>query len=306
MNHDLDHFRDLAWRALENPADAALRAEIAAALTAHPDWAGEWQALRETHALAREAVPAALAREQADHTAVIPAARLAALLPPSRRRTAHPWWLAAAAAVLVVAGATFWQLRTPTAPDLASWAQNAPPTLARALTAPLADVSATAVLPTLRAETGVQLQSPLLAAAAGPVTIAWRAPAGTTLTLTLREQNRVIWTQAVAQSPVATPPLAADKVYELLLTPAASPALRETFVTVAPATASAGAGLDAVFAAATAEPARLGEAVLAWHALPAATRQSEPGTRLGLWLALEARQPDLLAEAKTAANILLP
>lgn len=301
MNHDPESFRDLAWRALENPADAALRTELADALTAHPDWAGEWQALRKTHALAREAVPAALACEQADRTAVIPAARLAALLPPSRRRAANPWWLAATAAVLVLAGATFWQHHTPPAPDLTRWAQQAQPPLARALTAPLAEFAAAAVLPAMRTATGVQLQSPLLAATAGPVTIAWRAATPTPVTLTLRENNQIIWTLPGAQSPANTPALAADRVYELLLTPDQGPTVREGFVTVSRSPAPATPGLAAVFAAAAAEPARLGEAVLAWHALPASTRHSEAGLRLGLWLGLEARQPDLLAEARAAA-----
>jgi len=303
VNHDLESFSDLAWRALENPADAALRAELAVALTEHPDWAGEWQALREAHALAREAVPAALAREQADRTAVIPAARLATLLASEaspRRRAVRPFWFAAAAALVLLTGGVVWQLRTPASPDLNAWARQSPPALAHALTAPFAEVLATAVLPTLRDSTTVQLRSPLLAATAGPVTIAWRHP--TPLTLTLRENGRTLWTVTATTSPQLTPPLPADHVYELLLMPATGPAHRETFVTVpAHPAAPTATSLDAILTAATANPARLGEAVLAWHALPAETRASEPARRLALWLGVAARQPDLLAEARTPA-----
>jgi hypothetical protein len=143
VNHDLESFSDLAWRALENPADAALRAELAVALTEHPDWAGEWQALREAHALAREAVPAALAREQADRTAVIPAARLATLLASEaspRRRAVRPFWFAAAAALVLLTGGVVWQLRTPASPDLNAWARQSPPALDIEIASEQADI----------------------------------------------------------------------------------------------------------------------------------------------------------------------
>lgn len=296
MTDSLDAFRDLAWRALEAPADAALRTEIAGALTAHPEWAAEWRALRETHHLAQAAVPAALARAQADHTAAIPARRLDALLrkkrPASPLRRAMP--LIGALAICALFAILLFR---PVAPDFSRWTQNAPASLTRALTAPLDEVIAAATLPTLRDAPTVQLRSPLLAAQAGPVTIAWADAATTPLTITLRDNGRVIWTSPRVTAQTDTPPLAADHVYELVLTPETGPAVREHFVTV-PAAAVPHAGLVKILAAATAEPARLGEAVLAWHELPEALRTSEMGRRIGAWLGVEARQADMLAQVR--------
>jgi hypothetical protein len=111
-----------------------------------------------------------------------------------------------------------------------------------------------------------------------------------------------VWSTAAARSGVRTPALAADGVYELVLTPATGAAVRERFVTVARGGNTPDEpGFATIFGAITTEPARLGDAVVAWHALPETARRSETGVRLGLWLGVEARQPDLLAEAKTAA-----
>lgn len=302
MHDDHDAFSDLAWRALENPADAALREQVAAALAADPTRAETWRRLREDYARAREAVPAALSRTQADRTDSIPPARLDALLRETRARSRlSPWWLAAAAAVVFLSGSFLWSSRDAAAPDLAAWSRRAPASLARALTAPLAEVAATATLPTLRSHAALQLRSPLLAAAAGPVPIAWLSPDNTTATLTIRENNRLIWTLPGATSPALTPALPPGHVYELTLVATGGTALRETFVTVPPPPSTA-PGLDGLLATLTADPARLGEGVLAWHALPTAQRRSEAGIRVGLWLGVQARQPDLLAEATAAAQ----
>ncbi|MCC6415491.1 MAG: hypothetical protein IT582_06255 [Opitutaceae bacterium] len=294
MTDSLDAFRDLACRALEAPADATLRTEIAEALTAHPEWAGEWRALRETHQLAQAAVPAALARAQADRAAAIPARRLDTLLrkkrTASRLRRALP--LIGALAVCALFGILLFR---PAPPDLSRWTQHAPASLARALTAPLDEVIATATLPTLRDTTTVQLRSPLLAAQAGPVTIAWADAATTPLTITLRDNGRVIWISPRVSAQIDTPPLEADRVYEVVLTPESGPTIREHFVTV-PTAPTEHAGLEKILSAATAEPARLGEAVLAWHELPKELRTSEMGRRIGAWLGVEARQADMLAQ----------
>lgn len=304
MHDDSDAFRDLAWRALENPADATLRAEVAAALAANPVLAEEWRRLRGTHALAREAVPAALARAQADRTEIIPAHRLEALTRQVQPRPRpSPWWFAAAAALALLAGGFAWSLRAPAEADRLAWSRRSPASLARALTAPLAEVSANATLPTLRNDATQQLRSPILAATAGPVRIVWTSPTETPASVTLREGNRTLWTVADASSPVATPVLPPGHVYELTLATPGGAVLRETFVTVTPPD-SVGPGLEGIFAAVTAEPARLGEAVLAWHDLPVRQRHGETATRLGLWLGVQARQPDLLAEATSAAAAL--
>lgn len=297
MPHDLDTFHDLAWRALEAPADASLREQIAAALAEHPEWNEEWRALRETHRRAREAVPAARAREQADRDTVIPAQRLERLMKTTTRRSRFPIWRSVAACV-VLAGAAAWFLVVNQGPDLTRWTARAPASLERALTAPFAQVLATTQLPTLRDASAVQLRSPLIAAQAGPVTVEWAD--ATPLVVILRENNRTIWSSPRTTTRAITPALAADHVYELVLTPENGPVLRERFFTV-PETDEKFTGLAAVFDAAVAEPARLGEAVLAWQALSPEVRRSEIALRLGLWLAVEARQPDLLKEVQTLA-----
>lgn len=320
MNDSLEQFRDLALRALDHPADATLREELATRLSAHPEWGGEWRELRETHRLAREAAHAAAARTQADRAEEIPADRLAALMgevtsaPTTHaapvgtpHRPSPRWrWLGLVAGIALIASTA---LLVPhrDAPvsslegfDVTPWLTQAPPSLSRALTQPLRDLVAGAQLATLRADASLQLQSPLLATAAGEVTIAWQG--GATATLTLLENGRPVWSATDVLSGARTPALPAGRVYELVLTPTTGAAVREHFVTVARSAESAeAAGVAAILGALTAEPARLGDAVVAWHALPEAVRRSEIGVRLGLWLGVEARQPDLLAEAKAAA-----
>jgi hypothetical protein len=301
----LDNFRDLAWQALENPADAFLRAQIETALAKNPGWVDEWQELRDAHRLANEVVPAVISRADADRTAAIPPERLAALIQTAseqRRATPSPrWrWLGFAAAIALIASSAMWWKHPPVDPsadfNLTPWLATASPGLTRALTAPLEAVVASAQLPTLRADVPLNLRSPLLATHAGEVAIAWTGEA--TVTLTLLESGKPIWTAAKAHSPAQTPPLPADHTYELVIAPDSGRALRERFVTVA-STDAPETGFGSVLAAITREPARLGDAVLAWQALPESLRRSETGVRLGLWLAVEARQPEMLAEAKS-------
>lgn len=320
MNDSLEQFRDLALRALDRPTDAALRDELAAQLSAHPEWAGEWRELRETHRVVREAAHAADARTEADRAEEIPAARLAALLgedlnettpaapAATRPRRSHRWrWLGLVAGISLVAS-TALLVQRPSNPaasteifDVTPWLAHAPPTLTRALTAPVSNVVASAQLPTLRTDDSLQLRSPLLATSAGEVTVAWRGE--TAATITLREGGRIVWSATDARSGARTPALPADRVYELLLTPPNGTPVRERFVTVAQASDTTGAsGFAALLGAITTEPARLGDAVIAWHALPEEARRSEIGVRLGLWLGVEARQPDMLAEAKAHAS----
>lgn len=323
MNDSLEQFRDLALRALDRPADAALRDELATQLSAHPEWAGEWREVRETHRAVREAAHAADARALADRTEQIPAARLAALLgedldetapaapAASRPRRSHRWrWLGLVAGITLIASTALLVPR-PSNPeasteifDVTPWLAHAPPTLTRALTAPLSNVVASAQLPTLRTDDSLQLRSPLLATSAGEVTVTWRGDVAATITL--RESGHTVWSAADARSGARTPALPADRVYELVLTPTNGTPVRERFVTVAPASDTAGgstSGFATLLGAITTEPARLGDAVTAWHALPEEARRSEIGVRLGLWLAVEARQPDLLAEAKASAEL---
>jgi hypothetical protein len=320
VNDSLEQFRDLALRALDRPADAALRDELAAQLSAHPEWAGEWRELRETHRVVREAAHAADALTEADRTEHIPAARLAALLgedldetapAATRPRRSHRWrWLGLVAGITLIAS-TALLVQRPSNPaasteifDVTPWLAHAPPTLTRALTAPLSNVVASAQLPTLRTDASLQLRSPLLATSAGEVTVTWRGDVAATITL--REGGRIVWSATDARSGARTPALPADRVYELVLTPTNGTPVRERFVTVAPASDTAGAGTSGfatLLGAITTEPARLGDAVTAWHALPEEARRSEIGVRLGLWLGVEARQPDLLAEAKASAEL---
>lgn len=296
MTDDLNAFRDLAWRALEAPTDAALRTEVADALSEHPTWADEWRILRETHHLAQSAMPAALAIDDADRTTAISAHRLAALLKKPRPVSRSRRWLPFIVTLAACAVFSFFIFR-PDSPDLSRWTASAPAKLTRALTAPLSEVLATAVIPTMRDSTSVKMRSPLLAAQAGLVLIDWADAATTPVTITLRENGRTLWTSPRVTAPTLTPDLAPDRAYELILTPTSGPAVRERFITVANSP-ELYTGFDAVLAPATAEPARLGEAVLAWHDLPENLRNSETGRRIGAWLAVEARQPDMLAEVR--------
>tara|TARA_R110002167_G_scaffold59058_1_gene167213 strand:- start:190 stop:513 length:324 start_codon:yes stop_codon:yes gene_type:complete len=100
---------------------------------------------------------------------------------------------------------------------------------------------------------------------------------------------------------VTTPSLRQDAVYALELRVEDVALLRDEFVTVGKAHSTdlhRSNDLGRILAAATASPARLGEAVLAWWALPPEVRQSENGRRIGAWLAVLARQPDMLAAVR--------
>lgn len=305
MSDDLNDFRDLAWKALEAPGDAALRDAVSDALTAHPEWTDEWRILRETHHLAAEAVPAALARNQADRSVSIPAERLTALsqrLHPKRNR---PWIrMLATAAALVALG--FFAVRpfyqtSDSAP--VRLPVDSPASLVRAFATPVDALLATAKIPTLRSSAFLQVRSPIIAAQAGQVTVDWISGRDGSVTVRLTENGQTLWQTSAAIGPVQTPALPADHAYELLLTDSAGNTVREVFATV-PADENtpheAKQPLSDVLDPATATPARLGEAVLAWHALPSVIRQSDAGRQLGIWLALEARQPDILEECRTA------
>lgn len=279
MTHD--EFQDLALRALESPGDESTLAALRQALEAHPEYRAEWQSLSTLYAHSGEILA------QAESTSPVVART------PWRRR----WqpWVALAAAAAVAVGVFIW--RGAPHESLAEWRETGPTSLRTALTAPLPQLLAAAQPAVFRSGEAVQLQSPLIAATAGPVEIAWR---GGRARVQLERDGTIIWNQ-VGNSPLTTPALPADGVYQLEINLIDQPtvkAVRETFVTV-----SAGkiaSGLNGVLQAATADPARLGEAVLAFHRLPAAVRQSEDGQRIALWLAQRARQPDLLPTAQNA------
>lgn len=279
MTHD--EFQDLALRALESPGDEPAVAALRQALESQPEYRDEWQALCALYAQSG----AALAQAEPPATAIV------------HTRWLHRWQprvvLAAAAAVAV--GVFVW--RAAPTESLQEWRESGPASLRTALTAPLPQLLAAARPAVFRSGDSVQLQSPLIAATAGPVEIAWR---GGEARVQLERDGTVIWTQT-GDSPLTSPALPVDGVYQLeitLLDQPAAKAVRETFVTVS--AGKTGAGLSGVLQAATADPARMGEAVLAFHRLPAAVRQSETGQRVALWLAERARQPDLLPTAQNA------
>jgi hypothetical protein len=292
-----EEFSDLAWRSLEAPEDSAVRKLLGEALSAHPEWTAVWTDLREAHRDLQACIPAACAVATADSATSIPAARLAQLLrnvpgAPVRRR----WWpwLGAAAIAAVAALVMILQPQKEENFDWQPWRSAAPASLVRALTSPWQELVQDTRIPVLRDAPALQLQSPLVATAAGRVIIAWRDAPSEALTAVIRQGTREISRQT-GPAPLITPPLAPDAVYELSLWAGAQRLTEERFVTIT-APDRTEAGLAAVLQAATAQPVRLGEAVLAWHALDDRTRHADTGRRLGIWLAVEARQPDILAE----------
>lgn len=273
-----DEFQDLALRALESPGDEPTVAALRQALESHPEWRDDWQSLCALYAQSG----AALAQAKPPATAVVH--------PPWLHRW-QPWAVLAAAAAVAV-GVFFW--RTAPTESLEKWRENGPASLRTALTAPLPQLLAAAQPAVFRSGDSVQLQNPLIAATAGPVEITWLSgPAHVQL-----EHNGIIIWEQTGDSPLTSPALLVDGVYHLeirLLDQPAVQAVRETFVTVSAVKTTA--GLNGVLEAATADPARMGEAVLAFLRLPAAIRHSEDGQRVALWLAERARQPDLLPTA---------
>jgi hypothetical protein len=272
-------FEDLALRVLEAPGDEPAAAALRQALAEEPQHRAVWQSLCEFYASSGEILAA-------EHPGT-PAAKSISFL--------HRWqtWAALAAAVLV--GLFLWP---DSSPDLlAEWREHGPADLQAALTQPLPQLLATAQPAVFRAAATIQLQSPLIAAGAGPVEIAWQ---GGPAHIRLERDGSVIW-EYTGASPVTSPALPANEVYQLEINrldrPAAA-AIRETFVTVTPVENTP--GLDGVLQAATAKPARLGEAVLAFHRLPAEVRRSDAGRRIAIWLGQRARQPDLLSSARDA------
>jgi len=298
MPETLEDFYDLAWRALETPAEASLQQAVAQALAAHPEWMQAWADLRDSHHELQTTVPVVSAMADADRTAKIPADRLNQLMrevdAAPMRRQRWPWLGAAMAAAIVV---LFWVLpRGSDDFEFQPWSDRAPASLREAFSKPWSELVLTAQIPVLRDTPAVQLQSPLIATAPGPVTIAWRGDTAS-VTAVIRQNNREISRQT-GSSPLVTPPLVADTVYELYLYEGAKLLTREHFMTTAETLPQA-TGLAGVMNAIIAEPMHLGDALLTWHALDQKTRQSDAGRRLGLWLALEARQPDLLDEVRT-------
>ena len=305
-----DDFTDLAFRRLENPSDAALRTELDQALAQHPEWTDEWRALRDSHAQFAETVPIATelntAAPPASETPPVPWAKLQPAAQPRRR-----WWTtlvpAAAAAVVLIAWAQLapQPAALPSAETIASVA-HLEPTVATTLRAPLPELLATLQPATFRdssASAEAWIQQPFGAALAGNLTIAWT---GGPADLALRQRGEIIWQARQSTSPTTTAPLPADNVYELSIT-LASPTpidLRTRFITLTDnSEADAALGPFApVIAALTTSPARLGEAAAAWRELTVAQKSSPVGLRLGLWLGVNARQPDIWADASEAAK----
>ena len=322
---NLDHFQDLACRALETPDDLALQHKVADALRAHPEWQSTWAELSALYAETADALAAHAALEPANSSEeTLPAERLPKLLTAAgvasapdkatvplatTSRASFPrwtfprWaWAGLAAAAMVTVAAVFWPRATLTSPLSAHWNERGPESLRLALTLPLPELPGALRLPVFREETSVRLQSPLIAAQAGPVIIAWTQTTPGQARVRLVQNDRVIW-ETSARSPVTTPALPADAVYSVEILPSGQPEakqLSETFVTVVPVgPPPAGKSLEAVLASATAKPPRVGEAFLAYQALTPAERNSEAGQRVGLWLAVEARQPELFQAIQT-------
>lgn len=309
----LDDFTDLAFRRLENPGDATLRAAVEQALSDHPEWVKEWRALRETDALVAEALPIALELNPANPAVSapppVPWAKLAPAAEAPSPRTRWRWMAALAAAAAIAIGGTFLPSRNEALPAPARIAQTPglEASLANALRTPLVDLLATLQPVTLRAASAggeAWIQQPFGAALAGPLTIAW---SGGPADLTLRQRGQIIWQATRVTSPTASPALPADGLYELTISlrdPTGTDLLTR-FITTAETPALAAAELGPFAAIVTplaSSPARLGEAAAAWRRLNIAEKTSPTGVRLGLWLGVNARQPDIWAEAQTAAS----
>ena len=305
-----DDFTDLAFRRLENPSDAALRTELDQALAQHPEWTEEWRALRDTHAQFAEALPIAhelnTPAPSASETPPVPWEKLQPATRPPRR-----WWttlVPAAAAAIVLLLWTQFTARTETLPtaEVIARVASLDPSLAAALRAPLPELLMSLQPATLRdssASADAWIQQPFGAAQSGPVTVTWT---GGPADLTLRQRGQIIWQAKQATSPTLTDTLPADGVYELsiVLTSPTPADLRTRFITVA-ANAETDASLGPfapIVAPLASSPARLGEAAAAWRELTVAQKTSPVGLRLGLWLGVNARQPDIWAEAKHAAS----
>jgi hypothetical protein len=303
-----EQFFDLAWQSWESPDRADLQAAVASILQAHPEWRDEYLALKTEFARLQEAIPAAATLESFSSEESIPPARLEALmaqLPHARARpqtSAFPWMKIAAAAALIATGAWFVIPKAERTFDPTPWLAQASPSLMSALQAPLSSVLAQANLPTLRDDATIHLQSPLIATATGEITIAWRG--ASPAYLAIHSAGKQIWSAHDQSSPARGPTLPPNQTFELVITPQENNATaREYFVTTERA-APTSESFAAIMQAITTEPQRLGDAVLAWHALSPSEQQSELGVRLGLWLGVSAQQPDILAKARADAHAL--
>lgn len=305
---NLDAFQDLLLRHLESPDDVRLRREFEAALEAHPQWLDHWRVLRDQYQLSRaagpvvaellEPAPTTTAAAAVPWDRLSPAATTATATAPARGTTAR--WRTAASLAFAASLALMlvWRPWREAGPSVDALAAAAPRSLALALVAPASDLLAAARLPTQRAGPAlVHIRQPITAAAAGPVAIEW-SPA-TTAVVTLRRLDQVVWRADDVTPPQTTPTLPTGGVYVLEVMPRdGSPAVVTRFVTVTGTASTPADPLAAIVALCAEEPARLGEAVARWWALPADLRETDAGARLGIWLALEANQPDLLATAR--------
>ena len=290
---------DLMLRVLENPHEAAARAELERQLATHPEWRGEWEDLQATYETTTDAFASRIPIDRE-----IPTARLTTLcdaVAPSRPRArflAFPLQnllgLAAAVALLALVGRNIAPTPIDSASELAAGLPSSS-SLHRALTAPLAAVARETTLTTFRSDAStLTLLSPLVATRAGTVTLAWTNPApAAPRHVQLFESGRLLWESTQASSPIETPALAADRVFELRIRDADNTLLaREEFLTVA-APAAPADPFAAIVADASASPTRLGDAVIAWLNLPPERATTPAARRLGLWLAHEANLPSL-------------
>ena len=290
---------DLMLRVLENPHDAAARAALDHELASQPEWRGEWEELQATYETTSDAFASRIPSRDA-----IPASRLTALRDvvakqrPPARVLAFPLQnllgLAAAVALLAMVGRNIAPSPIDPASELATRLDKTS-LLHHALTAPLTVIERDTTLTTFRSDASAfTLLGPLVATRAGNVTIAWNNSDPTAPRhVQLFEADRLLWETTQASSPIQTPALAADRVFEIRIRDAENTLLaREEFLTVA-APAAPADPLAAIVADATASPARLGDAVIGWFNLPPELATTPVARRLGLWLAHEANLPSL-------------